>query len=173
MICIEEVKKYCKDYTNIENYEQAVNDNEIWDCHHRDEIRTLPSGIIALRTMEELKEIGRYYDCPANELIFLSHKEHSRLHALNRSETTRSMWSKSHTGMTRTKETKYKISKSRTGIVFSNEHKANLSKAKKGKPQSEFGRKFFEHYNIISKDNGKLYIREKRYYKVHGKCSWE
>lgn len=65
----------------IENYELAKADNFIgWDIHHKDEIRLLPSGMIALRTMEELIENGRYYNCPANELMFMKHSEHSALH---------------------------------------------------------------------------------------------
>lgn len=65
----------------IENYELAKADNFIgWDIHHKDEIRVLPSGMIALRTREELIENGRYYNCPANELMFMKHSEHSSLH---------------------------------------------------------------------------------------------
>lgn len=82
MICISTIKKYCKeDISKIENYDKAIADkSQVWCCHHRDEIRTLPSGMIALRTTEELKECGRYYDCPANELIFLTKSEHIKLH---------------------------------------------------------------------------------------------
>ena len=30
------IKELCKDFTKIENYEEAVNDkNELWTCHHR------------------------------------------------------------------------------------------------------------------------------------------
>lgn len=82
MINMKNVKKFCKgDYTQIENYEEAVNDKErSWNCHHRDEVKILPSGIRVFRTVEELKENGRYYDCPPNELIFLTMSEHRRLH---------------------------------------------------------------------------------------------
>lgn len=145
------------------------------DRHHLLEIILWPredgTFLKILNSMDKLKELGIYDDYKL--CINISHSEHSSLHAKNRPDTTKSMWSKSHTGIERTKETKDKISKSMTGIKFSNEHKANLSKARKGKPQSEFGRKFFEHYNIISSDNDKLYMREKRYYQKHHKCSWE
>ncbi len=75
-------KLYCKDDISlIENYDKAINDKEhIWECHHRDEIETLPSGIKVVRSTEDLIEAGRYYQCPANELIFLTKKEHSRIH---------------------------------------------------------------------------------------------
>lgn len=86
-------KKYMKSYNYrryilngkielIENYNDALNDNFIgWDIHHKDEIRVLPSGMIALRTREELIENGRYYNCPANELIWMRKAEHMALHA--------------------------------------------------------------------------------------------
>lgn len=72
---------YCQTPELIENYEQAINDkSQIWECHHRDEIRTLPSGMVVLRSKEELIENGRYYNCPPNELIFLTTEEHTRIH---------------------------------------------------------------------------------------------
>lgn len=65
----------------IENYELAKKDNFIgWDVHHKDEIRILPSGMIAIRSKADLIENGRYYNCPSNELIFMLHTEHSALH---------------------------------------------------------------------------------------------
>lgn len=82
MICLMTVKKFCKDDISlIENYDKAIADTtQTWDCHHRDEIRILPSGIVALMSMAELKENNRYFDRQANELIFLTHSEHSKLH---------------------------------------------------------------------------------------------
>lgn len=72
---------YCKDYTLIENYEEAVNDKEyMWELHHRDEIRELPSGMVALRSIEYLKLWGLYYHRPADELIFLRYDKHMALH---------------------------------------------------------------------------------------------
>lgn len=65
----------------IENYDKAKADNfKGWDIHHRDEIRLLPSGMIAIRTREELIENDRYYNCSPNELIWLTRSEHIRLH---------------------------------------------------------------------------------------------
>lgn len=76
--------KFCKeDIRLIENYDMAINDNsQTWECHHRDEIRFLPSGMVVIRSKKELIENNRYYNCPANELIFLTKSEHSRLHSL-------------------------------------------------------------------------------------------
>lgn len=82
MISIRHVKEYCKeDITLIENYDKAIADTtQTWVCHHRDEVKVLPSGIKVIRTIEELKENGRYYGCPANELIFLTKSEHNTVH---------------------------------------------------------------------------------------------
>lgn len=76
-------RSYCKagEFELIENYNLAKADNfKGWDVHHRDEIRTLHSGMVVYRSKQELIENGRYYDCPANELIFLRHDEHAKLH---------------------------------------------------------------------------------------------
>lgn len=99
MICIKNAKRYCKeDISLIENYDKAINDKEHnWECHHRDEVKLLPSGIIVKRTKQELIENCRYYKCPANELIFLNSTEHQRLHK---------------TGRVVSEETKIKLSKS-------------------------------------------------------------
>lgn len=75
--------KYVEDgrITEIENYELAKQDNfKGWDVHHKDEIRILPSGMVAIRSKDDLMENGRYYNCPPNELIFMLHTEHCALH---------------------------------------------------------------------------------------------
>ena len=84
-------KKFCKeDISKIENYEKAINDTkQMWHCHHREEIKVLPSGIKVISSRKELKDNGRYYNCPANELIFLTKSEHRRLHNFNRSKSTK------------------------------------------------------------------------------------
>ena len=65
-------EKYCKNYTNIENYDKALADNfKGWCCHHR-------KGVDITR--EELISLGMYYDRPASELIFLTRSEHKSLH---------------------------------------------------------------------------------------------
>lgn len=76
------IKQVCKDDPSlIENYDKAINDTaQVWLLHHRDEVRYLPSGMIAFRSKKELIENGRYYNCPANELIFLTRTEHGHLH---------------------------------------------------------------------------------------------
>ena len=147
------VKRYCKDDISlIENYEQAKNDeSQIWICHHRDEVKTLPSGLRVVRTTKELKENGRYYNCPANELIFLTLSEHSSLHAKvqtrKHSEKTRKKMSEKHKGQQHT-----------LGLAY---------------PSTEFGKAYQEHFNIRPKDNRPQYDKEKYFWKKYGKFSWE
>ena len=72
-------KRYCKDYQNIENYEAAKKDNfKGWECHHRLETHTSDGErrLVDI-TKKELIALGMYYNRPAEELIFLTVKEHS------------------------------------------------------------------------------------------------
>lgn len=102
-----------EDISLIDNYDVAISDvNQIYDCHHKDEIRVLPSGMIALRSSEELMENKRYYNCPANELIFIPHGEHTKLHNMYRTHTINAM-----------------ISKSLKGRTLSDSHRAKLREA--------------------------------------------
>lgn len=74
----------CEDISLIENYEKAINDSQMWECHHRLEVSE--EGIFSPK---ELKEKGLYYHRPANELIFLTRKDHDTLHGANRKQETR------------------------------------------------------------------------------------
>lgn len=71
MICERYAKRYCKDFTKIENYEKAMADTKTWHCHHRAEL---------VYTAKELKEKGMYYNVLPCDLIFLTHSEHCSLH---------------------------------------------------------------------------------------------
>lgn len=112
------VNAYCvEDISKIENYYEAINDNsQTWICHHRDEVKTLPSGIKVFRSMNELKENGRYYHCPANELIFLTPAEHNKLH---------------HSGRTHTAEHNNNISNGMKGHKCSEECRRKMSEKRK------------------------------------------
>lgn len=167
MICIEEVKKYCKDYTNIENYEQAVKDDEMWECHHRLEIKE-----DYINTSTELKLMNLYYNRPYSELIFLTVKEHRKIHSPNHSGVRNGMYGKvpHNKGKHLNEETKQKISKSYKPHKHTNESRNNISNSH---IRTEFGRKFKLKYGITKRENLKLYSYESYYYKVHGKCSWE
>ena len=54
--------KVCKDFTKVENYDEAVKSDKMYVLHHCAEFRY---------TSEELKAMGKYYDRPPNELIFI------------------------------------------------------------------------------------------------------
>ena len=60
-------RQYCLYVEQIENYDKAINSDEMYICHHQLE---------AFFTSKELKAMGKYYNRPARELIFLSYKEH-------------------------------------------------------------------------------------------------
>ena len=65
----------------VENYDLAKADNfKDWDLHHRNEIITLEDGNIRTMLYKDLIEKGLYYNRPPEELIWLRHGEHSKLH---------------------------------------------------------------------------------------------
>ena len=141
-------RNYCRDNLElIENYDQAISDTtQVWDIHHRDEIRTLPSGMKVYRTRQDLIENGRYYKCPANELIFLTHAEHQILHnkGAHHSDETIKKISESQKGKKRTplsEEHRKKISESRKGITLSEETIRKLSESHKGRTAWNKGKK--------------------------------
>lgn len=105
MIAYYKVKKFCKDnISEIENYENAINDDQIWHCHHK-------LGTDLNLTKQELIDKNLYYNRPANELIFLTQLEHRRIHTC---------------GKPRSEETKRKLSVSHKGKIFSEEHIQHL-----------------------------------------------
>ena len=138
--------KFCKDdISKIENYEKAIADtSHIWDLHHRDEIRELPSGMIVFRSRQELIENGRYFNCPANELIFLTHADHQILHK-------------------KPDEIRQKMSEARKGKHHSEESRRKMSEAQKGKTLSEEQRKHLRKHKDITVsqlEDRKTYMRE-------------
>ena len=141
-------KQYCKDYTNVENYEAAKKDNfKGWHCHHRLETHTSDGKRREVDiTKDELRALGMYYNRPANELIFMKHSEHSSLH--KPSEETKNKISKANKGKHISEESRRKISEARKGKcagednpMYGKHHSAEalqkMSDAKKGKHLSE------------------------------------
>lgn len=113
------VRKYCReDISMIENYEQAIADAQTWHCHHRDEIKILPSGITVIHSVQDLKDAGRYYGCPANELIFLTVAEHIALHHTGERHPMHGKPSPNK-GKAMSVEQKQKISEANKGRTFS------------------------------------------------------
>lgn len=83
MFCFATVNKFCiSDLQNIENFYKALNDKtQTWHCHHRLETHTSDGERRTIElTKEELKALGMYYNRPAEELVFLTSKEHIGLH---------------------------------------------------------------------------------------------
>ena len=119
---------YCKDYENIENYEKAkADDFKNWDCHHRLETHTSDGERREVDiSRKELKALGLYWNRPADELIFMTRKEHLILHKKDKQFSD---------------DTKRKMSEAKKGRQFSEEHKKKLSEAKKGRHHTEEAKK--------------------------------
>ena len=143
MINLTTVKRFCKDYTKIENYEEAVNDTtQTWECHHI---------LGEILTRQQLKDHDFYYDVPPCMLKFVTKAEHRRLHMQNISDETRKKMSeakKGNPGFWKGKkrapfseEHRKKLSESKKGKHFSDETHRKMSESKKGKHFSEEHRK--------------------------------
>lgn len=75
---------YCipEEWEQIENYELAKKDNfDGWDIHHRLETHNSDGQrrLVNL-SKDELIALDMYYNRPANELVFLTRPEHTKLH---------------------------------------------------------------------------------------------
>lgn len=141
--------KFCKDdITKIENYEKAIADDNIWDCHHRLEThkykdRSRKEWIKRDENVsrKELIVFDVYYNRPAEELVFLSHAEHTSLHMKSRklSEKTKQKMSeaakghKKWLGKHHSEETKRKMSETQKGRQFSAETRHKMSEAAKAR----------------------------------------
>ena len=116
--------RYCKDYTNIENYEKALADNfKGWHCHHRLETHNSDGErrLVDI-SYKELIALGMYYSRPAEELIFLTTREHNAFKK----------------GKTCSAETRRKMGEAKKGKPtwskgkkFSEEHKKRMSESAK------------------------------------------
>lgn len=173
MISKHTILLYCKDYENIENYEQAINDEtQTWICHHRLETH-FSDGTERPRNAQlsrnELKALNMYYDRLPEELIFLTKSEHSILHNKGRKfsedhrkkisnslmnhkawnkgmpfkEETRKKISEANKGKKRSEETRKKLSEA-TKRAMTEELRKKLSEANKGKPSPNKGKKMTE-----------------------------
>lgn len=85
MISKHSAPLFCnEDLSKIENYEEAVADTaQTWDLHHRLETHFSNGDLRPLNarlSKSELIALDMYYNRPANELIFMTHADHARLH---------------------------------------------------------------------------------------------
>ena len=138
---IKILEKYCKNYTKIENYQEALKSPIKYDLHHRREISESKSR-------KDLKKENLYYNRPPEELIFLEHGEHTQLHkkGVNHKGENNPNFGKHCSG-----ETRQRISEAKKGIFageknpmfgkhLSAETKQKLSDAKKGENNPNFGK---------------------------------
>jgi len=140
MICYENVKKFCKDFENIENYNEAVADTtKTWHCHHRLEIS--PTGKIF--SVIRLTELGLYYNRPSNELVFLTPTEHKKLHM----QKYRKVMRNSMEGKHQSEYQKQRTSEVHKGKINSTETRAKISKSRKGKNLNNNGASGYKWYN--------------------------
>ena len=155
---IKFLKKYCSEYTKIENYEEAVKSPLRYDLHHRREISENKSK-------KDLIAENLYYNRPPEELVFLEHGEHMRLHNAGKqyalghhcseetlqkiseaqkghlvSEDTRKKMSAAQKGKNLSAETRQKISESQKGHLVSEDARQKMSIAKKGENNPNFGK---------------------------------
>lgn len=70
------LKRFCRNYTEVENYQEAVSSPDRWDLHHRMEIQ--PDGVKLSR--QWMIEHDIYYHLDPFMLIFLPHSVHQRMH---------------------------------------------------------------------------------------------
>ena len=120
MIHLRTVKEFCKEYTRIENYEEAINDTtQTWVCHHI-------LGEILSR--EQLLDHDFYYDVPPCMLKFVTRAEHNQIYKPNKgiphTDESRKKMSESHKG-------KPAWNKGKHGI-YSEDTRRKISEAMKG-----------------------------------------
>ena len=129
---IKSLEAYCKDYTQIEHYEEALKSPLKYDLHHRREISENKSR-------KQLIDENLYYNIPPEELVFLEHGEHRRLHIANLSAETRQKMSDARKGKQYalghhcSEETRQKISAAMKGKPKSAETRQKISDARKGR----------------------------------------
>ena len=142
-------EKFCKEPEKIENYEKAKADNfKSWECHHRLETHTSDGErrIVDI-TKKELISLGMYYNRPANELIFLTIKEHHEyLKGKKRSAETKKKLREAHLGQIPWNKGKHTQPKS-------DETRRRMSESNKGKNIWSKGRHWY--------NNGIINIRAK------------
>lgn len=158
MISVRRAKLLCDRYTEIENYEDAVNSPAKYVCHHRREVQ---NGV-KIWSRDELISVGQYYSVEPEDLIFMPMGEHVSLHMnaydpkrkclckamsdeqkekLSRSRKGRAPWNKGKTGaQSWSKESKEKLSNTLArpevkAKIYTFERNKKISISKTGKKQ--------------------------------------
>ena len=127
-------------------FEEMLHDPELFIPHHLLEL---------VYSSDELIQMNRYYNVPSNELIWIRASTHWSNPILHKAHKTH------------TEEHTNKIRKALKG------NKA-CGMSRLGKPTTEFGRKYKEHYGLNAADNRSLYEIEHQWYRRHNNvCRWE
>lgn len=133
MLSFNCVRNYCKeDISLIENYNEAINSDKQYDCHHRLETDLNVSA-------QYLIDNDLYLNRPASELIFLQHDEHVSLHYRHGLIG----WK----GKTASEESRKKMREAKLGKKLSEEHKKKIGDSQRGKPKKPLSE---EHKRKIS-----------------------
>ena len=135
----------------IEGFDEAISSEEMYVPHHVLEWKY---------SVEELKQMNRYDKVKADELIWVSRTLHNGNRYIHKTD---GCWD-------------VKLSEKKKRVKLSEEHKLHLRKPKSithTEPKTEFGIKFKQHFSTTRSESNALYLKESRYYKKHGKCSWE
>lgn len=141
----------CEDISKIENYKQALNAKTTWDVHHKREITEN-------KTSQQLIDESLYFNRPANELIFLSRKEHIRIHREHNLHALDN-WIKAGSDATRnvpkTEDHKQKLSESLKEYFKTHEHwnkGRTISDEIRRKISDTINKKHAKHEIIFSDD---------------------
>ena len=139
-------KQYCKEPEKIENYQLAKKDNfKGWECHHRLETHT-SDGKRRLVDIgyKELIALGMYYNRPAEELIFLTTREHNAIRKVS-AETRNKIreakkGNKYHLGKRHSEEAKKKMREAHKGKHPTDETRNKMREVNKGEKNPMYGK---------------------------------
>lgn len=146
-------KRFCKEPEKIENYEKAKADNfKGWHLHHKRGVDISKKELIAL---------GQYYNRPADELIFLTSKEHNILHKKGKHfcDEHKQKIGNAHRGKSKSDETKKKMREAAKekhkgenngmhGKRHSIESRMKMSDALKGENHPAYGKHWYNNGQI-------------------------
>ena len=166
--------RFSSEIEKIENYENAKKDNfHGWNCHHRLETHNSDGEkrLVQL-SPKELKALDMYYNRPADELIYLTVKDHTQVHSKGRpcSEAQKRKTSQSLMGHKVSEKTRKKISEKLIGTHLTEESKRKISMKLKGGNKTSFkkGHKFSQESINKQKMTSKITMNKKvGYYQLY------